>query len=247
MTPEQRQQMRDVLRTALKTAVLPGATAAAPGGYRRTDPEPGDLTPRFISELTTLGGFVHQPESSDALSIAHIIAGIAGAATVKRALMWDDSWLPVPGLAAALQPLGFAIDHQHTDDLTSDTRRAELAAATIGITGADAALSDTGSIVVVSGPGRGRLASLLPPVHVALVDRTRMMRSLPDLLLARPGLATTGSNLVCITGPSRTADIEHTLSRGVHGPKEVHVILVNAAPASAAPSATPQGSEVQPS
>ena len=64
------------------------------------------------------------------------------------------------------------------------------------------------------------------PVHIAVVDRSRMMRSLPDLLLSRPELATAGSNLVCITGPSRTADIEHTLSRGVHGPREVHVILV---------------------
>ena len=87
-------------------------------------------------------------------------------------------------------------------------------------------MSDTGSIALVSGPGRGRLASLLPPVHVALVRRVSMLRSLPDLLLERPDLATAGSNLVCITGPSRTADIEHTLSRGVHGPKEVHVVLI---------------------
>lgn len=226
MTPDQRQQMRDVLRTALQTAVLPGATPDAPGGYRRTDPAPADLTPRFIAELTTLGGVVHEPASSDAAAVARVIADIAAESVVKRALLWDDEWLPVPGLAAALESNGFVIDRQQTGDLTSDARRAELAAATFGITGADAALADTGSVVLVSGPGRGRLASLLPPVHIALVDRARMLRSLPDLLSTRPELATAGSNLVCITGPSRTADIEHTLSRGVHGPKEVHVILV---------------------
>lgn len=226
MTPAERQQMRDVLRTALKKAVLPGATPDPPGGYRRTDPAAPDLAPRFIAELTTVGGFVHEPASSDAATIARLIATIAAEALVKRALIWDDPWLPVPGLAAALESSEFTIDRQQTDDLSSEARRAELSAATIGITGAEAALSDTGSVVLVSGPGRGRLASLLPPVHIAIVERTKIMRSLPDLLLERPGLATSGSNLVCITGPSRTADIEHTLSRGVHGPREVHVILL---------------------
>lgn len=228
MTPAERQQMRALLQTALKQAVLPGATTEAPGGYRRTDAAPTDLTPRFVTELTTVGGFVHEPASADASTIARLIAEIAAESVVKRALMWEEPWQPVSGLAAALGAHGFAIDHQRNDDLASDARRAELATATIGITGADAALSDTGSIVLVSGPGRGRLASLLPPVHIAIVLRSRFMRSLPDLLLSRPDLAIAGSNLVCITGPSRTADIEHTLSRGVHGPKEVHAILLPA-------------------
>lgn len=228
MTPSERQQMQDILRAALKKAVLPGATPVAPGGYRRTDPAPASLTPGFISELVTVGGFVHEPHANDAETIARLIATIAAEAVIKRALMWDDQWLPIPGLAAALERCGFTIDRQQTDDLASESRRAALATATIGITGADAALSETGSLVLMSGPGRGRLASLLPPVHIALVERARLMRSLPDLLLTRPELATAGSNLVCITGPSRTADIEHTLSRGVHGPKEVHVILLSA-------------------
>jgi L-lactate dehydrogenase complex protein LldG len=226
MTPDERQQMRDLLRTALTKAVLPGATPNAPGGYRRTDPPAADLMPRFVAELTTLGGVVHEATSPDAHTIARLVETIAAESLVKRALMWDDRWLPVPGLAAVLQAGGFTIDRQLADDLASDARRAELATATIGITSAEAALSDTGSLVLVSGPGRGRLASLLPPVHIAIVERARMLRSLPDMLLDRPELATAGSNLVCITGPSRTADIEHTLSRGVHGPKEVHVILL---------------------
>lgn len=228
MTPAERLQMRDVLRAALDKAVLPGATAAPPGGYRRTDPAAPDLTPRFMAELTTVGGFAHEPASADATTVARLIATIAAEALVKRALLWDDVWLPVPGLAAVLEASGFTIDRQQIDDLASEARRAELATATIGITGAEAALSDTGSLVLVSGPGRGRLASLLPPVHIAIVERAKILRSLPDLLLERPEVATSGSNVVCITGPSRTADIEHTLSRGVHGPKEVHVILLPA-------------------
>jgi L-lactate dehydrogenase complex protein LldG len=96
----------------------------------------------------------------------------------------------------------------------------------VGLTGADAGLAETGSIVVASGPGKSRLASLLPPVHVAILARDRLTASLAALIRERPYLATSGANFVCITGPSRTADIEHTLTRGVHGPKEVHVVIV---------------------
>jgi len=226
MTPDERRAMRDVLRSALQRAVLPGATPHPPGGYARVDPMPADLTVRFTTELTTLGGTVTELPHATASAVAATIALLAGADRQAPMLMWDDRWLPVPGVADALVAEGFTIERQRDADVDDAARRARLATCGIGITGADACLAETGSLVLISGEGRGRLASLLPPVHIAIVDRSRMMRSLPDLLLSRPGLATTGSNLVCITGPSRTADIEHTLSRGVHGPREVHVILV---------------------
>jgi L-lactate dehydrogenase complex protein LldG len=226
MRPDARQRMLDILRAALRTAELPGATPEAPGGFRRAGPVDEDLIARFVRELTALGGVVHQPAETDTASIARVLATIAEGGSGKRILMWDDEWIPVPGLRAALAADGFEIDRQSRQDMASNERREELASADLGLTGADAALAETGSLVLVSGPGRGRLASLLPPLHVAVVERTRVMPSLPDLFLDRPDLATAGSNLVCITGPSRTADIEHTLSRGVHGPKEVHVIVV---------------------
>jgi len=78
----------------------------------------------------------------------------------------------------------------------------------------------------VSGPGRPRLASLLPPVHVAILRADRIYSNLPALVTALAEKGTAGSNLVIITGPSRTADIEMTLTRGVHGPGEVHVVIV---------------------
>ena len=69
-----------------------------------------------------------------------------------------------------------------------------------------------------------------PQEHTALLKRL-FVESLADLMADRPDLLTSGANVVCITGPSRTADIEHTLSRGVHGPREVHVVLVDPAEA----------------
>jgi L-lactate dehydrogenase complex protein LldG len=109
--------------------------------------------------------------------------------------------------------------------------RAAAAAADLGVTGVDLAIAETGSLVLVSGPGRPRSTSLLPPVHVALLERAALVESLEQAGLAleawHAGAAPApGGAINVITGPSRTADIELTLTRGVHGPREVHVVFV---------------------
>lgn len=225
MTPEQRQLMRDRIGRALKTALLPGASPQAPGGYRRTDLPPADMLERFTAELSMLGGEVHDMPGADAEAIASLIASLAPDAIPRRALVWHDEHFPVAGLSHALTTQGFQLVTPDPDDRTP-AHRDRLASAVVGVTAVDALIAETGSIGLASGPGRSRLASLLPPVHVAVASRSQLIHSLPDLLLDRVDLATAGSNFVCITGPSRTADIEHTLSRGVHGPGHVHVVVV---------------------
>jgi L-lactate dehydrogenase complex protein LldF len=94
----------------------------------------------------------------------------------------------------------------------------------IGLTGALAGVAETGSIVVTSGVGRPLTASLMPEVHIAILYLDKLYLSLPDALAqVIPGHSTA----VVITGPSRTADIEMTLTIGVHGPGEVYVICVD--------------------
>jgi L-lactate dehydrogenase complex protein LldG len=188
------------------------------------------LTERFRKELETLAGFTYVAESVDAAAAQ--VAQIAQRFNAARVLAWDAeafSTVGVPGLTERLAAHGVACVAQHVP-FRGDERRAtltDLDPIGVGLTGADAGLAETGSLVLASGPGRGRLASLLAPVHVAVLRRDRILYSLPDLFRRRPDLAAMpGSNLVCITGPSRTADIEQTLSRGVHGPREVHVVLV---------------------
>ncbi len=101
--------------------------------------------------------------------------------------------------------------------------------ATIGITDTHAAIAETGSIVVTSGPRRSRGGFLVPPVHIALVFAHSIRPDLIDLFpntdsrLAAP----LPTSLVLITGPSKTADIEGILITGVHGPKEVIVLLID--------------------
>ncbi len=108
--------------------------------------------------------------------------------------------------------------------------RAELrelcATVDVGITSADYALADTGSLVMIASPQEARMISLLPPAHIAVVPRARILTGLDELFSLLPHPADTSSSMVLITGPSRTADIEQILVRGVHGPGLLTVVVV---------------------
>jgi L-lactate dehydrogenase complex protein LldF len=91
----------------------------------------------------------------------------------------------------------------------------------VGVTKALCGLADTGSILIADGRGDPLKASLLPEIHIAILKATDILPSLPN---AMPLVKEAGA-AVFITGPSRTADIEMTLTIGVHGPREIHVFL----------------------
>jgi L-lactate utilization protein LutB len=93
-----------------------------------------------------------------------------------------------------------------------------------GITGALVGIAESGSLVLVGGEGRPLTASLLPEIHIAILRESDLVPTLADAL-ARPEILA-ASAAVIITGPSRTADIEMALTIGVHGPKELHVFLI---------------------
>ena len=104
------------------------------------------------------------------------------------------------------------------------------ARADVGITGVDYAIAETGSCVIVPRPGVSRAVSLLPPVHVAVVEAGRVLPSLDELFVLRRNdflHGKMGSYMNIITGPSRSADIEYTIVKGVHGPGEVHLVLLD--------------------
>src|SRR5439155_3365775 len=104
--------------------------------------------------------------------------------------------------------------------------RALCATAAVGITSADYCLADTGTLVMIASREEARLISLLPPIHIAVVSRDRMLSGLDELLTLVPLPAEQSSSMVMITGPSRTADIEQILVRGVHGPGEIHAVII---------------------
>jgi L-lactate dehydrogenase complex protein LldG len=108
----------------------------------------------------------------------------------------------------------------------SDFSRETCAQVDVGITSADYALAETGSLVVLTESHESRLLSLLPPCHIAVVARSRIVENLEELLTLLPEPTVASSAMVIITGPSRTADIEMLLVRGVHGPGEIHVVIL---------------------
>ena len=222
MTPPN-DQVLGAIRHSLRRAVLPGAEAALPRTPRVASADRPALLRQFEQALVALTGRVHHAASIG--EAADIMAAVAAEHGAQTFLSWDGGELGCDGLLEALASRHLT---RVTYDLAFDA--AQRAAAVpglgevvLGLTGADAAIADAGAIVLASGPGRGRLASLLPPVHVALVSASRIHPSLPDLLAAHPELVAKGANLVVIAGPSRTADIEKILVMGAHGPKRLAV------------------------
>ena len=113
-------------------------------------------------------------------------------------------------------------------EFTSET---DLAKADIGITGADFAIADTGTLVLLSGPSQPRLTSLLPPVHIAILRKETIVADIHDLFKILGKSHEKNYDELCscisfITGPSRTADIELNLTLGVHGPGRAIVVIV---------------------
>ncbi len=206
------------------------------------DATPEDYVARFRTELESLAGSVWGPFDAEgvAAKVVEVIgenqaqgtgdkARENGAGTVGGCpvLAWDEAEIGVPGLAASLRRAGIELvrgsvpnDGGHQNALEG------LAALDVGLSGVVAGLADTGSIVVASGRGRSRIASLLPAVHVAVLPLSRLYPTMHDWIAdGGTELARGTANLVVITGASRTSDIEMQLTLGMHGPKELHVVL----------------------
>lgn len=96
----------------------------------------------------------------------------------------------------------------------------------VGITRAQAGIAETGTLVLDSAVEHNRLISLVPPVHIAILDASRIYATLSETLAMLQSGDEVSPAITFITGPSRTADIELTLTVGVHGPQELYVFII---------------------
>jgi L-lactate dehydrogenase complex protein LldG len=149
-------------------------------------------------------------------AVAETILGILKEAGAKSAVITDESLPQRDAIVATLRGAGCTLADLRDNDCTFQ--------ADVGITLARLGIAETGSIVIRSSSKTRRLASLAVPEHIAILRKTDIV---PDLLDWAATLAVPmPANEVLITGPSRTADIELNLVMGVHGPKNVHVVLL---------------------
>jgi len=211
------------------------AKADAPEGIslraRRPSPETppsttarGTPRERFTSAAREAGCEIVECTSA---GLPDEIIGALGEVGAQDLLTWKSEGRGWGSLLRRLEGDGIRL---LTPALPRQGDRATLAgyaAVPVGLTGAVAGLADAGTLVLPAGPGRSQLASLLPPIHLAVLHESEIYDSL-ESWLPNDGLRwlSTQSAVVLITGPSRTADIEMTLTVGVHGPGRVVVFLV---------------------
>jgi L-lactate utilization protein LutC len=135
-------------------------------------------------------------------------------------------------LESALSTAGVGLTRMALDSADDEQRaalRERAIAADLGVTGVDYAIVETGSCVLLAGETVSRLVALTPPVHVAIVQRGQVLPSLDELFtLRRREALTDGPSryMNIISGPSRSGDIDQTIVTGVHGPREVHMVLL---------------------
>lgn len=218
------------IRQSLRTAHLPDAgdlPALDRTGLRR--PVRSGLVDQFIAALEAVGGEVVRAAGADE-GRARLLE-LLWQSDAREALVWPDEELPFP-IGEALRTAGVAPVFARLDG-DPVRRQAQLEALdrpAVGVTGALAGLADTGSVALLSGPRRPMTASLLPLTHVALLREGDIVADMATFLAPETGFLgrNPGSarNLVFITGPSRTADIEMVITRGVHGPRRVVVVIV---------------------
>jgi L-lactate dehydrogenase complex protein LldG len=174
----------------------------------------GDLVATFARSVEEAGGVCHVAEGEiPGTLLDHVVAELGG---------WEAVVSAEPEAAA----LGHSLAGRGVDVRPATPEAA--ARATLGVTSAVAGVAATGSIVLDSHRAGGRLASLLPPVHVCVLPADRIVATPADVLRRLDDDATAlPPSLVLVTGPSRTGDIEQILTIGAHGPTALHVIVVS--------------------
>ena len=181
-----------------------------------------DPPARFIEELEALGGHGKRVGSLD--EAREYVLELAREREAKLLVRWDVDELEELGVDAPLGEAGVeVVVWRDLEDFREVAGKAD-----IGLSTAAWAIAETGTLVLEGGPGKGRTVTLLPPTYVAVVPVERILSTVPEAIEKYAGLAADGlpANVCFHTGPSRSGDIEMSLFVGMHGPGDVHVILV---------------------
>jgi L-lactate dehydrogenase complex protein LldG len=179
-----------------------------------------DPPARFIEELEALGGHGKRVESGQ--EAREYVLGLAREREAELLIRWDVDELEALGVDGPLGDAGVEVAvWRDLADFKDVAGKAD-----IGLSTAAWTIAETGTLVLEGGPGMGRSVTLLPPTYVAVVPVERMLRTVPEAIGKYANAGGLPANVCFHTGPSRSGDIEMALFVGMHGPGDVHVILV---------------------
>jgi len=176
---------------------------------------------QFTAAFKKVGGQVSTAGSDD--EVFQEILRICTLESAEKIMLWNH-----PGLTALAPQLSgnnrFEVHWNH-DEFTKAELLAAMQDVKIGITWTDYAVAETGSLVLLSSPGKSRSVSLLPDVHVAVLPLDKLYATRVEVFKLLAPQMKHNRSVTLISGPSKTGDIDGKLNVGVHGPKKVYVII----------------------
>lgn len=190
-----------------------------------------ELADQMAEEATKAGWRVHRASNSE--DAASYVASICVQKKATSVLRSNHDALDQIGVDAAVTNTGATLETtEHSGDYSQDqieVSKSKAFSADIGITGVDYAIAETGTVVLHPRSGLSRLVSLAPPTHIAVLRSGEVLDSLDELFAMERNDFMSGElagSMNLISGPSKTADIEGTTVTGIHGPLEVHLIIL---------------------
>ena len=217
MSDTARDRILDRLRRAPRSELPRPAAAAAAAA-----PQRAAMLARLKSLLEAMRAEVHVVPAADWLPR---LKEILRARSIKTLLYVPDTGVGVE-LRAAWKADASGLPELLAYGGPVETFKDQLFAVDAAITTAAGAVADTGAIILRPDPREPRLMSLVPPIHIAVLPSAAIFPSLGDAMRDGRWAADMPTNLLLISGPSKTADIELTLAFGVHGPKELIVLVL---------------------
>ncbi len=164
--------------------------------------------------------------------VSATVARVARAADAPAAIA---GWLAENNLPAAAaiapDPLLDALPWAEGAPLLALRRGPPRPEDAVGVTGAFAGVAETGTLMLLSGPEHPSTLNFLPDTHVVVLPAARIVGTYEDGLARLRARGPMPRTLNFVTGPSRTADIEQTIQLGAHGPRRLHIVIVDDAPA----------------
>jgi L-lactate dehydrogenase complex protein LldG len=197
-------------------------TGPRPAVYASRQPDSVDAEAgRFIEEVRKLSGVAEQFPAGAVPEALKVLVAENG---IRKAAAWETPRLQQLQITNYLSALGVEL-------ISPTASKYEMAFCDVGITEADALLPETGTLALRASAEKPRAVSLLPRIHLAIVRPEMLRPDLHQVFAEQAGKTGPEGRLrpdymVFITGPSRTADIELTVTLGVHGPKSLFVWMI---------------------